>query len=73
MNGVWALYSLLSGVTNRVTLALDGFLGCVLWTTATVSCYASYWPQNQDLVQSVTTYAPPAAMSGDVALVLMSW
>lgn len=73
VNGVWTMYSLMSGVTNRVTLAMDGFLGCVLWTASTTSCYLAYWPHGLGLWGSLMAYPSPAAMSGDVALSLMAW
>ncbi len=61
-----ASYSLLS---NRRCLAMffaDAMLGAVLWTFATVMCFASHW-------QVGVTYAPPAAMSAEVGVLLASW
>lgn len=73
IHAVWSLYTILTGVRNTVTLALDGFLGCVLWTSATVACFAAYWPLNRPFLDALAQYPPPAAMSGEVVMALFSW
>lgn len=59
----WALFR---QRTSKVVWMADGLLGCVLWTAATAACFASHW-------QTGVPYAPPAAMSAEVALMLASW
>lgn len=44
----------------------NNLVGCVLWTSTTVACFASHF-------QSWETYSPPAAMSADIAFVLASF
>lgn len=66
LQGVVMIYSLIFNKINRYMWVLDGVLGCVLWTTATVACFASHWIIG-------VSYSPPAAMSAEVALALASW
>ena len=66
IQGWFALYTIVSGVKNHVTLALDAFLGCILWTSSTAACYMSHFT-------GWGSYQPPAAMSAEVILVFASW
>lgn len=73
IHGVFALYTLVSGTVNRVTLSLDGFLGCVLWTSSTAACFYAYWPYLPTFWESLKAYRPPAAMSGELWLSIAAW
>jgi hypothetical protein len=66
IQGWFAFYTLLFGVRNHVTLAMDAFLGCILWTASTVACYIAHF-------KGWSTYQPPAAMSGEAILTIASW
>ena len=66
IQGWIAMYTLLFKARNHVTLALDAFLGCSLWTASTLACYLSHF-------HGWDTYQPPAAMSAEVILMFASW
>lgn len=74
-HGLIALYTLIYDVHNKVTLALDGFLGCILWTASTTACFAAHWPHAETLtwVQTLLAYNPPAAMSGELWVAVFAW
>lgn len=72
-HSLFAMYTLFGGVRNSVTLAADGFLGCLVWTTATVACYSSHWPKGVGFVTALQTWATPAAMSADIVLAFYAW
>lgn len=44
VQSVWAFYTLRTGTRNNVTLAMDALLGCLLWTSSTLLCFAAHWP-----------------------------
>lgn len=73
VHGVFAIYTLASNTANRVTLCLDGFLGCVLWTASTASCFYAHWPHSASVWESLAAYRPPAAMSAELWLSVASW
>jgi hypothetical protein len=73
IHGVFALYTVKSNTANRVTLCLDGFLGCVIWTASTAACFYSHWPHLPTFWESLIAYRPPAAMSGELWLSVASW
>lgn len=73
IHACFAFYTLFSGVRNTVTLACDGFLGCLLWTTATVACYASHWPRGVPFFEALIQYPTPAAMSADIVMAGYAW
>lgn len=74
IHAMFASYTLFTGVRNTVTLAADGFLGCLLWTTATFACYASHWPQGIDgFWPTLLAYPAPAAMSADIVMAFCAW
>lgn len=64
--GCVAIYTVLTGVRSRTTLAFDAFLGCILWTSTTLMCFFSHF-------KGWASYQPPAAMSADVMAALASW
>lgn len=66
LNGLAALTTLLLPVRNRLFLILDAFLGCALWTAATLACFAAHF-------NGWASYNPPAAMSAEVVAMLASW
>lgn len=66
LNGAAALVTLLLPVRNRLLLVLDAFLGCALWTAATLACFSAHF-------NGWSTYNPPAAMSAEVVAMLASW
>lgn len=72
LHSVWSGYALSSGVKNRVTLAIDGFLGCILWTASTAACFAAHWPM-LPFVQALLSFQPPASISGGIVLSLFAW
>lgn len=67
--GATMLWSLLAGHRSRWLLWLDAVFGCVLWSTAILSCYAAYWPGWSHLFD----YKMPAIMGGELATVIASW
>jgi hypothetical protein len=73
LHGGIALYTLLTETRNSVTLALDGFLGCILWTSSTTACFAAHWPNGATWLTSLYAYNPPAAMSGELWVAIASW
>lgn len=66
IHAVFATVTLLWCKFNRITFVGDALLGALLWTTATVACFASHW-------QHGAPYAPPAAMSAEVGILFASW
>jgi len=64
--GIVMFMALISGAKDRLIWFVDCVFGAVLWTTATVACFAAHW-------QVGVTYAPPAAMSAEVAMMLAAW
>lgn len=58
--------TLFCGKRNKVTFVGDAIIGCLLWTSATIACFASHWKLGAD-------YAPPAAMSAELGLLFASW
>lgn len=73
IHGVYAFYTVSGNATNRVTLCLDGFLGCILWTASTAACFAAHWPHLPTFWESLQAYRPPAAMSGEFWISIASW
>lgn len=73
VHAIFALYTIFTGVRNRVTLACDGFLGCLVWTTSTVACYVVYWPSGKSFLEALYTWPAPAAMSADIVLSFYAW
>ena len=69
VQGAVMLWSLLSQHRSKVLLFADAILGCVLWSTAIISCYAAYWPGWNHL----SDYRMPAIMGGELATVFASW
>lgn len=59
-------YTLCTGKRSWLLFFGDCVLGAVLWTLATVACFASHFV-------TWATYLPPAAMSAEVALMFASW
>lgn len=51
---------------TRLLFLGDAVWGVVLWTAATIACFASHWQLN-------VIYSPPAAMSAEISLMLASW
>lgn len=74
IQGVWAYYTLRTGVRNKVTLAMDAFLGCVLWSSSTILCFLAHWPVGYpSFFETLIHYPPPAAMSGELIITFASW
>ena len=80
---IWAALFLYHGICTLVNMRLDkartisvvceALLGCLLWTTSTAACFAAHWHYEQTLWLSITNYAPPAAMSGELWVAVFSW
>lgn len=66
LQGIVMMAAIFFQLKNRFIWLADAFLGCLLWTATTIACFAVYWKPG-------VPYAPPAAMSADVALFLASW
>lgn len=73
VHGCIAMYTLFTNSRNRVTLLLDGLLGCVIWTASTAACFSAYWPHADSFWISLTTYKPPAALSADIWMSVAAW
>ena len=73
LHAFFSAYTLFTGVRNTVTLAADGFLGCLLWTSATVACYAAHWPRGLPFLDALVAYPTPAAMSADLVMAFYAW
>ena len=73
VQSVCAAYTLFSGARDKLTLLMDGFLGCLLWTASTAACYVAYWPVQLPLFDAAAVYVPPAAMSGEAVMAFYSW
>lgn len=66
LHGLVAMIGVLYDVRTRLLLWVEGILGCLLWTTATISCFASHF-------QGWDTYKPPAAMAAELVLTVGAW
>ena len=66
LQGVVTLFAVLYNVRTRLVLWIEGILGCLLWTTATISCFVSHF-------RSWDTYSPPAAMAAELMLTIGAW
>ena len=73
VHGCIAIYTLFTNSRNRVTLLLDGLLGCVIWTASTAACFSAHWPHADSFWISLATYKPPAAMSADIWMSVAAW
>jgi len=73
VHGILALYTLINGTRNGITLCLDGFLGCIIWTAATSACFAAHWPMHETFINSLIAYRPPATMSADIWMSVAAW
>lgn len=73
VHALFASYTLFTETRNHVTLACDGFLGCVLWTSATFACYAAHWPHTGSFLGDLAAYPTPAAMSADLVMAFYAW
>ena len=72
LHGVVAIWTLKNGTRDKITLLFDGFLGCILWTTATFTGFAVYWHGGLS-IDAFLSYRPPAALSGDLWVAIASW
>lgn len=81
---VWSLLFAVHGVCTVVfvvrntdvgkwAFACDGLLGFAVWTVATVSAYACYWPNMPTLLENVVAYSPPAFLSAQVVVAAYAW
>lgn len=74
IHGVFSMSTLTHNTRNRVTLTLDGLLGCILWTSSTAACFAAHWPaQYPTFYEQLINFPPPAAMSGEFWVSVASW
>ena len=72
IQGSVMLFSLFSGARNCKLMVMDAVLGVFLWTVCVISSFVVYWPA-MDFAAAVMQYKPPAAMAGEVGMVLASW
>ena len=73
VHGCIAIYTLFTNSRNRVTLLLDGLLGCVIWTASTAACFSAHWPHAGSFWISLITYKPPALLSADIWMSVAAW
>lgn len=73
LHAVVVLYSIITDRRDAFTLVFDGFLGCLLWSVSTLSCYASYWPVGKPFFESLSIYSPPVILSGGIVMMLLAW
>lgn len=75
ISGAVSLWAVLFDVRNRATILLDAVLGCILWTTSTLACFAAHWPHAVvgGWLEQFRAYAMPAAMSGELWLSIAAW
>lgn len=66
IHGLFASITLICEKRNKFLFFGDALWGSVMWTAATIACFASHW-------QLGKVYAPPAAMSAELALMLGAW
>lgn len=66
VQGIGTLMALVYDIRTRVVLWVEGILGCLLWTAATISCFASHF-------KGWDTYQPPAAMAAELMLTVAAW
>jgi hypothetical protein len=67
VHGLVSMICLTQQTCNRYTFSLDATLGVLLWTSSTVACFAAHW------TGSFSSYVPPAAMSGEIWIMVFSW
>lgn len=72
LQGSVMLWSLATGARNTVLMCVDAVLGVLLWSVCVASSFVVYWPSG-DFLHAVMRYNPPAAMAGEVGMVLASW
>ena len=72
MQGSVMLFSLFTGVRNCALIVVDAVLGVFLWTVCVISSFVVYWPE-MAFSAAIVQYKPPAAMAGEVGMVLASW
>ncbi len=74
IHSLWSYYTLKCNIRNRFSLALDAFLGCVLWTGSTLLCFAAHYPFHiEGFFNQIAAYPPPAAMSGEITTSVAAW
>ena len=73
LHGSATLYALCRHVRSGALVWVDGILGCVLWSGATLFCFAAHWPKNLPWLEAWMAYPPPAAMSADLVLAFFAW
>lgn len=66
-----AFYTLFTGVRNKATLMGDAFLGCLLWTSATVGSTYLHWYSATFLGTGDHFYM--VAVSGEVVMMFYAW
>ena len=66
LHGMAALIGILYDIRTRLFLWLEGILGCLLWTAATISCFVSHF-------HGWATYNPPAAMAAELMMTFGAW
>lgn len=66
IQGITMVFAIFSQWRNKVLFVADALLGAILWTAATVMCFAAHF-------NGWMSYEPPAAMSAEIALMFASW
>ena len=67
LHGVVSLHVVYRDFCNRYSVCIDALLGCLLWTSSTIACFAAHWTGD------LSAYVPPAAMSGEIWVMAFSW
>jgi hypothetical protein len=66
VQGIVTLLAIVYDLRTRLVLWVEGILGCLLWTAATISCFVSHF-------RGWDTYQPPAAMAAELMLTVGAW
>lgn len=76
VHGVLAIWTLLWGCKKPAVLTTEAIVGCLVWTSSTVACFAAHWPTGPEFptwVDQFHKFAAPAAMSGEFWLSVAAW
>lgn len=67
--GAVMMWSLLTNKRSLILMWCDAVLGCALWTTSILSCYAAYWIGWWNILD----YKGPFIMGGELSMAIASW
>ena len=67
VQGLVMIYSLLYGYRSKIFFVVDAVMGCALWSSMVLLCFAAHY------IHSHGSYQPPAAMGYDLVGMFMSF